>query len=300
MNKVLAILTADIHLRDDVPKCRLDNFMEAQKNKLLWLDALQKEHQCPILDGGDLFHKWKVSPYLINFALKYLPNNFFTVMGNHDLPQHNIELLDQSGLGVLLEAGKINILTGVTKFNNFTTYAFGWNKDISNIEYDETTTNIALAHVMTYRGEKPYPQCTDLSVNNLLTKYDGYDLILTGHNHKCFVCESEDNRWLVNAGSLTRQNADQLNYKPAVHLFMVDENRNYKVQSVSVPIEADIIDRSHLESKKEIDSRMEAFVTTIGGNWDVGISFEHNMEECIKTENIEPEVEAIILKEMGK
>jgi len=299
MSKTLAILTADIHLRDDNPKCRKDDFLEAQMNKLLWLGALQKKHKCPILDAGDLFHKWKVSPFLINFALRYLPSNFFTVAGNHDLPQHNIELLNQSGLGVLLEAGKINILTGRTVFDNFITYGFGWNNPITNNKSEENLPKVALAHTMTYKGNKPYPQCTDLEAEVLLCKNDGYDLILTGHNHKCFIVQ-ENMRFLVNAGSLTRQTADQLEYKPAVHLWKVDDNGRYSIESEYLPIEKDVMNVDYLERKTQTDSRMDAFVQSISGDWDIGISYEHNMESCMNENNVNPQVKNIILKAMGK
>ena len=58
-----AIITADIHLRETSPQCRTDDYWKAQEDKIEFLKELQhKHHDCPILDGGDLFDQWKPSP----------------------------------------------------------------------------------------------------------------------------------------------------------------------------------------------------------------------------------------------
>ena len=105
--KPSAILTSDFHLREDTPVCRTDNFWETQWKKVQWVKDLQREYDCPVLHAGDLFHAWKASPYLLRETMKHLPNNFWTIFGQHDLPQHSLELKNKSGVSALEEAGKL-------------------------------------------------------------------------------------------------------------------------------------------------------------------------------------------------
>ena len=50
-----AILTADIHLRDDIPICRTDDYWRSMWQKVKFISKLQKQYQVPVLDAGDLF-----------------------------------------------------------------------------------------------------------------------------------------------------------------------------------------------------------------------------------------------------
>ena len=46
---VTALFTSDLHLREDTPVCRTDDFLKAQIKKLKFLSALQAKHNCPVL-----------------------------------------------------------------------------------------------------------------------------------------------------------------------------------------------------------------------------------------------------------
>jgi len=109
------ILTSDLHLREDAPICRTDDFWKAQWIKVNFIKKLQEKYQCPVLCAGDVFHHWKPSPYLISEAIKYLPNDFKAIYGQHDLPQHNIQLHHKSGLDTLKTASKLEILPKLLK-----------------------------------------------------------------------------------------------------------------------------------------------------------------------------------------
>src|SRR5574340_1557557 len=105
-----AIFTADIHLREDVPSCRLDDFWETQARKIKWLCNLQKKHDCPIVDAGDLFPKWRASNYLARWSILNLPEEMITLWGNHNIPYHNMELYEKSILGVLDADDTVRVL----------------------------------------------------------------------------------------------------------------------------------------------------------------------------------------------
>jgi predicted phosphodiesterase len=275
--KPTAILTGDIHLRDDQPVCRTDEYFAAQHRKIKWLRELQEKHDCPVFDAGDLFSRSKPSHFLLQWAIQELPERFHTIPGNHDLPSHNLELLDKSGLGVLRAAGAATVhLEPWHEAGVADVYPFPWGMEpVPAPRRRSSECRIAICHIMTYQGDSPWPGCQDPDALSLLKRLTGYDLVLTGHNHKPFVVEHE-RRLLVNPGSLMRSTSDQADHKPRVYLWYADDNH---VEPVFVPIEEGVVSREHIEVVENRDERIDAFVSRLSGDWEVSLSFERNLEE---------------------
>jgi len=286
--KVDAILCADIHLYEEsaTPVCRLDNFEETQWRKLDWLSDLQKKHNCPVIHSGDLFDFWKPSPELISKTIEHLPNRFMTVYGNHDLPQHNIELKQKSGIYVLEKAGKLQVFNTCHWLEE--PIKPSWQGEFIK----DYTHKILVWHVMTYQTKLPWVGCKAPKGAKLLRKYPQFDLIVTGDNHKPFV-EEYEGRLLVNPGSLFRRSADQMDCKPRVYLWNAETNT---VTIEYVPIEKGIISREHLEVKQKRDDRIDAFVSTLDGDWEASNSFEDNLEIFRANNKVKKKVMEIIYK----
>lgn len=273
-----AILSGDWHLQETVPIARKDDFYEKQFSKLTFIYSLQKHHDCPILLSGDLFDYWKPTPMLLSKTMEHLPKDIYTIYGNHDLPQHNLDLAYKCGIRVLERAGKLKVLEGTH-----------WNqKPESNLVIN--SQKILIWHTMTYQGKKPWPDCTDPKGATLLRKYPKYDLILTGHNHKPFV-EKHEGRLLVNPGSIFRLSSDQINHNPRVYLWYADTNT---VEAVFLPIEKNVISRKHIEIKEKRDERIDAFVTGLNTDWKAKMSFEENIERFRKKNKIKKSIMSII------
>ena len=291
MKKVTAIITGDIHLRDDQPVCRTDDFLTTQTRKLKWLSELQRKYNCPILDAGDLFHHWKPSPALLRYAINNLPDGMITVPGNHDLPSHSMELYEKSGLAVLQAAGKVCVLFDEPSGSRENVvYPFPWGVPISPRESSISERNIALCHVMTYQGRKPFPGCKDPGAGALLRNTKGYDLIITGHNHMPFVVEDEG-RLLVNPGSLMRTTAAQIDHKPRVYLYYAEDNT---VEPVFAPIENNVITREHIDITEHRDGRIDAFISRLSDEVETGLSFEHNLESYFSKNRIRQGVQDLV------
>lgn len=278
-----AILTADWHLREDTPTAFVGDFQEEQWRVVDFISDLQKKHRCYVLHAGDLFNNWKPSPWLITMAMRHIPNEFFTIYGNHDLPQHNLELADKCGINVLKEAGLLRIFNGCH---------WGQHPNVKSVIPMIKGRAVLLWHVMTYQGKKPWPGITDPMAATLLHTYSQYDLLLTGHNHKSFVEEYEGNL-LVNPGGITRQNADQIDFKPRVYLWYAETNT---VQPVFLPFTEGSISREHIDITEERDARIEAFISRLDGEWDVSMSFEDNLEAFSRTNKINPKIMEIVHK----
>ncbi len=281
-----AILMSDLHLRLNTPACRSEKeFLEAQWRKLEFVKKLQVKHDCPVLCGGDLFHHWKPSPELLSKTIEHLPANFHSIYGQHDLPQHSLPDQEKSGLFTLKKAGALTILNGTH-----------WGQDPSkqtnsNLSFDGEKLTLVW-HRMTYQRKLPWPGCTDPKAGKLVRKYPEYDLILTGDNHKPFT-EEYDGRILVNPGSLMRQNADQIDFRPRVYLYYADENR---VEAVYLPIEEGVVSREHIERDEERSDRIDAFISKLDGEWQAGLSFEANLEEFFKNNRVRKQTKEICYK----
>jgi len=276
-----AILTADWHLREDTPICRTDNFEEAMWKKVKTISNLQAAYDCIVLHAGDLFHHWKPSPSLLSKTIERLPAQFYTVYGQHDLPQHNFEMRDRSGIHTLEVAGALTVLQGCH-----------WGQIPKYPSDKYINQSILVWHKMTYGNREPYPGCLDPHANVLLRKYPQFDLIVTGDNHESFIVEYEG-RLLVNPGSLTRQTATQIDYKPKVYLWYAKDNT---VEPYYLPIDEDVVSREHLDRTEERDERIQAFVDRLDGEWDAGLTFEENLEKAIKANKIPEVVSEIIYK----
>lgn len=282
------ILTSDWHLRDDTPSCRTDNFEEAQWRKVAQVAALQEELKCPVLHAGDLFHHWKPSPYLISMAIFYLPKNFYTVAGQHDLPQHNMELFKKCGMHTLIQADSIKWISR-GNFGEEVGVAFRLTGK------KEPQRQVGVLHRFIWDGKNvPWPDCNEITARQLLKENPEFDLIVTGDYHKPFTYEHRG-RLLVNCGCLTRQVADYADHRPRVWLWTAATNTVVPHYLVA---EKNVVDREHIEIKQEREKRIDAFISRLTDEWEVSISFEENLKRFISSNKIRKSVVDLIHKSM--
>ncbi len=296
-----AILTADWHLRPDQPVARTDDFWLAIAEKVCFILDLAKENGCPILLAGDLGHRPGVRNWpfwLLYWCMANLGRApLFVTPGQHDLPNHQIDLVDESGLGILHLSGCVTTILGRFRAGDpdrqrFSVYPFHWNKPVRKPS-DSGAPNIAMAHTMVIENKPLWPGQEAPRGHELLEQFPEYSVILTGDNHNPFTAQV-DGRWLVNPGSLARTAANQIDHKPRVYLWWARGNR---VEPVFLPIQPDVLDRTHIEKRRSRDDRFTAFVAQtkkIEEQGEVGLSFEDNMEAVLaKTRLRERTVEKI-------
>jgi len=287
------ILTADWHLREDTPICFTGDWHQEQWKAVEVVRGLQATYGCSVVHAGDLFHHWKPSPGLLSQALWFLPEKFYTIYGQHDLPQHNFQLRSNSGLHTLEVAGKIEVLPNCH---------YGQEPDIMHPSLHLVTNQaktqeeywerrILVWHYMTY-VTPPFPGATEGQSIGILKKYPQFDLICTGDNHQSFFTEYKG-RLLVNPGSLTRQSAKQIDFKPRVYLWYAETNT---VEPVYLPIQDGVISKEHLDNIEKRDARIEAFISQLDKDWIAEMSFEDNLEHFREINNISDGIMNIIYK----
>ena len=285
-----AILTADWHIREDVPTCRTDDFQAAQWHKVRQVVHLQNQYNCPVLHAGDLFHHWKPSPALLSRCMQELPRKFHTVYGQHDLPQHNLDLAWKSGIHTLEMADRLGVLFdghwGQVPEEGF---VLGYVTE----EGYRNEKRVAVWHHLTYTTP-PFPGATGGMAEKVLRKLKNFDLILTGDNHQQFVTKYKY-RVLVNPGPLTRQKASEYKHRPAVYLYYAATNT---VEPYYLDADPEVVSREHLERKEERDERIDAFVQRLDTGWEGSLNFKDNLKQFQETNDIPKPVMDIVYKAM--
>ena len=296
--KADAILSADWHIRPDVPVCRTDDFFKAMSDKIDFILALSKEENCPVLIAGDLgnhalnngWPTW-LSQWAIN---KFKGHNIIAILGQHDLPNHRLDLFGKSGVGILHAAGVINVIfKPVVVKNTFNIFPFSYGEPI--LSHESTgMPNIAMIHQMVVENKSLYPGQIAPKGNALLKKHPEFSIILSGDNHNPFVAEYEG-RALVNPGSITRSTADQVEHTPRVYKWYAESNT---IEAVFLPIQKNVINREHIKLTKENDMRMEAYIARIKKDVEIQLSFEKNMEAYLNKYRIKTNVKNKVFEAM--
>lgn len=272
-NNVDFILSADWHLRDDQPLCRTDDYFVAQEKKIDFICDLQREYDCPILHAGDLFHKAKSSKFLEIWCLnkfscivdyEFNPK-FTTIPGNHDLPNHSILKLDESSIGILAAANRIDLES--TPLDTI-------------IKIQGSSRKIGMMHSLIHRNDpiKADGKIISKQAKKILKDNPDFDIIISGDNHQTFV-EEYEGRLLVNPGSLMRYTAGQIDHKPCVFLY---STRNNTVVQQFIPIKQGVIDREHLDSKQDSADRFDSFIRRMNDDFELSLSFQKNIEAYLK------------------
>ena len=298
-----AIITADIHLTESVPVSRTDDYKAAQLKKLEFLRQLQEQHHdCPILDGGDVFAQWKSSPWLLLQAYHHLPMRMITVPGNHDLPEHSIKQYWKSSLALLEDIEKIHVLHEEQLFREvkvFQVFGYGHGEYDPSLELDwcGSGRKILILHEMVFpNGSPPWPGVAGYEASTLLENHPEVDLIIVGHNHNGFV-EEHNGQLVVVPGSMMRISADKANYNPRCYLYYAEDN---KVDPVYYPIDKDVHSFNHIAEPKAREERLSAYIERMNFQWEMGMSFRGNLEDFFKKNETPKPVKRVIWQAIEK
>lgn len=235
------LITADLHLRDTQPTCRTDDFDKAQWDKMDYIAEVIKTKNLYWLNCGDLFHNAKPSYSLLSHLLYWFKTRKVhidaAIVGNHDLPAHNLHQLDNSGWGVVHQAGYIRHWLHDGKFETFSLHDYKDNISIAGVNYSENLDDfkwpfyakdsVLLYHEMVFRNERSrIADIPGLTAKQLYEKVP-FCTVFSGHNHQSFDWQPDENfridyadkNGVFNVGSMTRQSADQMEHIPQVLLW---------------------------------------------------------------------------------
>lgn len=280
------IITADWHLRSDLPLCRLDeNWINTQKNVVNFIITKTNEFNADLIIAGDLFDVPKVSPIILNMFLNEIKNLKTTchiIAGNHSLLWHKEENIMESTIGAL-----------TTLPSNYPiNYLFCNDKSENGIFEHSTILNdkITIVHTLTFPTANDIPfGFKGQSAQQLIEKYNT-PIIITGDNHKNFIYK-QNNKIVINPGCITIQTADLIDYKPIIY-YINDETM--EIKEIQLPNNVSLITDNHLKQQKIRDERIQTFIETIKSNNKMTLSFIDNLNKALESNNINEEIINII------
>lgn len=294
MSEPIAVAISDLHLSLLQPVCRADkDWMDVQA---LYLQQVRRiANGLPILCAGDLFDRWNAPPELINFALKHLPDGMICVPGQHDLPNHRIDQIHRCGYGVLKQVGKISDASsdGPWDTDAMIVYGCGWGQEIEPLIGDvkDDRVEILLVHRYVWTDDRRYPDAPkEMHVAALQKILKGYDVAVTGDNHKGFISQALKCN-VLNVGGFIRRKSDEIDYNPCVGVIFDDGTVKRKKLDTSIDVFHDTP-----KGKEETPLNMKAFLDGLESLGEHGLNFREAVENHLRTEEIDQETKEIILR----
>lgn len=272
------IVTGDWHLRKNKPRCRLDdNWIETQKKHLRQIAYESSARKCPVLIAGDVFNTPVVAEEIVNLFLEFcqlMNSDVLFIAGNHDLPEHAMEKVDKSSIGILFNV----IALGTTKLVSLDKYR----KELSYAHFGQEIQNprkeIIVLHRLTYPSLKVIPPNAIASTPaELLEEFPDYKYIFTGDCHIPFHYEKKG-RHVINPGHLNRQKTDELD-QPCIYFVDTDTE---EIECIEIEDDVTLVTDEYIKNEEDREDRIEAFVEKIKTQKKVSLSFEDNVEVGIQ------------------
>ena len=296
------IVTADWHLRSQKPRCRLDSdWMETQRRALSRIIEYSMKYKADVIAIGDIFHSTnettnEVISMVQDFAagLWRHSQKLYILAGNHDLPQHNLDNIHRSAFNILLNSVNIFHIKEISPH-------FDVEISAPNFGAGDSDMPLMFKHALCFpENYKAFPGAVNggTKPSELFAQFKNAKTILTGDYHRAFDY-SKGKKWLLNPGCLIRQAADMLDYEPSVFFLELKDNGLYKHHEVlPIPDSDDLVTDEYLETEKERNGRIEAFIERIKDNGQASFDFIENVRAMIKNNKIDDETKNVILELM--
>lgn len=294
------LFTTDGHLSSKRPVARKEKtdeeYIENQLAKREQLFSYANDIHALIVDGGDFFQYWrmdnsyslliKLNKLFDKYKVKYLSG-----IGNHDLPYHSLDNIEQSLMGLMVEMGMVSIKKE-HKVGDCAIDIFHYSEQLVEKPTSSAKYKVAVIHENIFESSVP-PYMSGYTAQQLAELMPNYDLFLCGHNHQQFVWDN-GKQIVVNGGSTMRLTTKQMDYKPAFWEIAIDEdvaNPTLRVGNISIVkheyvIKPDMISLAHLK-----DNKIETFVESTkdfaeGETFDFRKDVENEMEVRKTIDNV--------------
>lgn len=275
------VISADLHLREDRPRCRIDDdWVETQKKALNQLVDICINNKCNLFLVGDIFHRhseFRMVIYIQEIAkkLKSFNLSIYYLCGNHDSLYHSSSNIHKSAIGLLKNSENCFLIKD-------------YSDEFSAPNFDEERNSMPymFIHTLTIpEYDKPdFVNCE--TPESLLKKFPDAKWIFTGDYHKNFVYE-KNGRYVINPGCLIRQVSDMKDYQCGVYVIDTDLN---KIDFVPIVDDYDLVDDSHILRQNEKDERIENMVDKLMDIDAVSLDFIQNIENVLLKNDIPDEI----------
>lgn len=285
------IVASDLHMTELKPAYRIEeNWIEVCLGKFQQIINCAKERNLQIIIAGDFLDKSQHKAELINRLLKMMAGKNITILpGNHDIPNHNLELIEKSSLWTL-NSGATRILKDKCTIEIETKqvadfYPYG----VELTRPENSKAKIAIIHKFAYQ-QKPWADCNPGgNYKRIIRSMPGYKLIIAGDNHEDFQAEFEGCKFL-NCGAMLRTDKDEQDRKPAFYIIGDDNS----VERVPFRIEQQVFDEQAISLIRRKDEAIERVAEQIKSDWKVNLNFKENIQKRIDQGDLDEDVITLI------
>lgn len=277
------IITADWHIRNTRPRCRIDeDWIKTQQKALNQIAEICENKNALLMVVGDIFNSNSDTSFeCINMVQKLADyiGGIYLIAGNHDLPYHSSENIYKSAIGVLFQS------ENVFKIEDYS-------DDFSAPNFDEERNSMPymFIHTLTIPSkDKPdFIECE--TPESLLKKYPTAKWIFTGDYHKNFVYE-KDGRYVINPGCLIRQVSDMKDYQCGV--YFVDTDKEV-IEFIPIIDDEELVNDEYIIRQDEREERIENFVNKLKDVESVSLDFIDNVEKALLVNKIDEKLKHCI------
>lgn len=254
MPEFIIITANDIHISDNGPRSRMDNFKTTMLGKIDQMGmACRKLNADAAIIAGDLFNlKNPVkNSHNLNIELievfKKFPCPIYMIEGNHDITSNQIESIPNQPLGVLFADGTLirlrnSIIEKEGVKISLVGVPFTENPDLSTFnlpEKGDCISQICALHL--YASLK-----SSMLFSNKIYGYDEIgelspDIFVLGHYHIDQGIYKKNNKYFINIGSMSRGaiSEDDILHHPQIGLIKIsveDNKPTYLVRPIRLRI----------------------------------------------------------------
>lgn len=286
----------DIHLSTVPPSSRTDNYKEAIFTKLYQCTALvQKMHIDAVVLMGDIFHlkSWRSNPYyLTNEVVVWLKSlrdagsRVFLVVGNHDVPFGNTDLIDRQPIGVLRSLDFIET-DGYLEDPRVRILVKDFNPDFKAADLQVSKGDEEFLVVCCHQCIMPKGQFFDEPTVNFAEVQTDADVIAYGHIHAPTIVHRQGSILFLNPGAISRGSIhkDNLGRDVNVVLLRFSDKVEHAVIKLDIRPSSEVFDIERHEQGKRRDEEIEEFVDMLrGSSEEVNTTDPYAVLESIETD----------------
>lgn len=296
--KPIALVCSDLHLSDKKPTAVItEDWYECMYNMLEYIFNTSRRRKVPVVVAGDFFHKPQQSPKLESMVMSILMKSDFpcyVIAGQHDLLQRRLEQINETSLGVLIEANLVEFVRSACKQTEQTKiHFFSFGEENKKAQLG-SKFNIGVFHHYVWMGKASYPGAPkELHAKRIAKKIDqGFDMMIFGDNHIPFEYKLKNGSTIINCGSTMKRSADQIDHTPRAYLIGTQEEEDKTklvYEPCLIPTEKYLISREHIEEEKARDGRIKAFTEDLmakSSGVSLGEEFEDTLLKVAKDTNV--------------
>lgn len=282
------IVSADWHLREDRPRCRVDeDWIGVQRRALEQLETYCEKYHCDLVVVGDLFHRsteFRMVRLVQSLAYRLSVRNLklYYLAGNHDLLYHSTANLDRSAIGLLESTNNCFYISDLA-IHSVSAPNF-------DEECDDSKEHLFI-HTLCFPDMKSMPPNVNaVCAKDLLGEHPNAKWIFTGDYHHSFHYEW-NGRHVVNSGCLIRQAVDMKDYRCGAYFVDTDGN---VVEFLPIEDDADMVDDAYIVDEKVRDERIGEFVDKLKGTKAVSFDFADNVEKALASSGLDDAVKDMV------